>query len=867
MSSYADRMGVDRRGASRMNADRMGSTLALLAAVLFAGSGCYAAHTCEAPEECNLRDDDCDGTIDEGFVDDLGEYSSIEACGTCGIDCRAVFPTAAEVACVSTLEGRACQLISCFEGFHRAGDGACVPDVNVLCLPCTENEDCAIRLPGTQCLDTATGARRCGQPCDASAPCPEGFSCELTMEGPGQCVPSSGICACTAATAGTEIACLLESPTGMRCAGIQRCGEDGPTACEPALAEACNTQDDDCDGEVDEDFVDASGRYVSRYHCGGCAMPCTEPGPNMMAECVAAASVTCEIDCIEGFVDVNRILADGCECERWDGTGPPPIIGGDADCDGIPDDTNDFVYVTTAGSDTNPGTLARPMRTINAASALARTERKDVLVARGVYEGPVNVVGGVSIYGGYAPDFSDRDLTLFPVLLERTTGEPGQPALVCTNITAATEIEGFVIAGSDAVREGEGSTAVTLDGCGPAVVLRAIEVIAGRGADGVRGDDSSVNLTEWGFGGLDELDGTSGGGGSDGSTGLCSRVPGGAGSRHSCGPGRRIDVSGGAGGAAECPGSICRNGMPCGNAGCTDFTSGGVCNLDAARRVATSNPAAGAGRGLGAGAAGELTYNAPTNRGVCNFCDDNPTLPREGQAGGDGAIGTNGSAGTGCSTRPNITSDGRVSGGDGTSGTSGIDGGGGGGGTAGGGYEVIGGTDGECGDRAGGSGGGGGSGGCGAPGADGGTGGGYAIGIFVRVDPASGRGPVFEDVRVVTSSAGDGADGGVGADGGAGGIGAAGGIGRFWCARTGGRGGDGGRGGAGGGGGGGCGGGSHGVFIVASGGMAYRDEVSASVMIEATGVAGRAGRGGFSPGAGGTDGSAGTAAPVFLTAP
>jgi hypothetical protein len=835
-----------------------------LALAMIALPGCYDSHPCEGPELCNLADDDCDGVVDEGFVDDLGEYSTIDACGVCGVDCHAVFPTADEVACVSTLEGRACQLLSCFPGFHRGGEGACVPDVNVLCLPCSDDPDCQLRLPGTRCLPTATGALRCAQPCDASAPCPDGFTCAPEEEGPSQCVPTSGICGCTSATAGTVLGCLLESPTGDRCAGIQSCGEDGPTACEPALAEGCNAQDDDCDGLLDEDFLDASGRYVSRYHCGACAVPCTEPGPNMVAECVASpATVTCEIECAEGFVDVDRILANGCECERWDGMGPPPIIGGDADCDGIPDDTNDFVYVTTTGSDTNPGTLARPMRTINAATARARTESKDVLVARGVYEGPVNVVAGVSIYGGYSPDFSDRDLTLFPVLLERTTGEAGAPALVCTRITAATEIEGFLIAGSDAVREGEGSTAVTLDGCGPLVVLRAIEIIAGRGADGIRGDDSSVNLREWGFSSLNELDGTSGGEGVDGTTSVCTRITGGSSARHFCGPGRTIDVSGGAGGASECPGNICSNGSSCGNAGCTDFTVGGVCNLAAARAVATPNPAAGAGRGPGAGAAGELTYNAPTNRGVCNFCDDNPTLPREGGAGGDGTIGVNGGAGTGCGGTPTITTDGRVSGSDGTNGVAGIDGGGAGGGSAGGGYEVIGGTSGECGDRAGGSGGGGGSGGCGAPGADAGTGGGYAIGIFVRVDAASGRGPTFDDVRVVTASAGDGGDGGVGADGGSGGIGAAGGVGRFWCARTGGRGGDGGRGGAGGGGGGGCGGSSHGVYIVASSGTAYRDEVAASVTIESTGVAGRAGRGGFSPGDGGGDGSAGTASPVF----
>ncbi len=850
------------------SAPRCGGLVTFLGAgwVLMGLVGCWASHRCGEAESCNYADDDCDGRIDEDFRDEAGRYLSPEHCGGCGVACSAEMPTAAETACRLDAEGEArCVLVACPEGWHQVSETACAPDVPVLCLPCEDEEACTARNPGSACVEVARGDPRCLPVCLTHADCALGWSCIMP---PGEadvavCWPPGGSCDCRPETVGAVLACTVVGPDGGRCAGGQRCTETGLDACEPVLEERCNGADDDCDGASDEDFRDDAGRYIHPLHCGGCDRPCVAPGPNMVAECLAGdAGVRCEVRCEEGFVDVNGLQVDGCECRRFDGTGPPPVVGGDADCDGVPDDDADFVYVTSRGSDRNPGTRARPMRSIGAAIARARRGGKDVLVAQGNYDEHVVLVPGVSVFGGYRDDFRDRDPERFPVVLERA-GAPGEPVVSCRGILRATRLEGVTVRGSVPVRAGEGSTAVYLDGCGPAVVLASVTVLAAEGTDGRRGGDSSEHVAEVGVSSLAELDGVDGRSG-EAATERCMRISGGGGGVQRCG-GR--NVSGGRGGDSACPALGCFVGRPCGNAGCTDFMRGGLCDLDAALAVAVPNPAAADGRGPGGGRAGEPTYDAPTNRGVCHFCDDNPSLPRLGQDGSDGRDGSDGLGGRACAAGRGFDAiSGRLRGEDGADGQAGTDGGGGGGGSPGAGFAVIGGTEPGCESRPGGAGGGGGSGGCGAPRSGGGQGGGASVGIAVRL-PASGRGPTFRAVRVVTAHGGDGGDGGIGAAGGRGGVGAAGGAAVFWCARRGGRGGDGGRGGSAGGGGGGCGGDSVGLLLVGHPEADYRTEIERELVVDAVGRAGRAGRGGFSPVNPGGDATPGQRRAVMVLTP
>lgn len=812
-------------------------------------SACSVQRLCSA-ELCDGVDNDCDARIDEGFRDARGQYRSLEHCGACGVRCEEVFPSAAETVCLAS----GCAIARCHEGEKLAGTGACVADVPVACLPCASDQDCQVRDRDARCVQDALGSLRCLQPCAADTDCATGFTCSASGREPALCRPRSGACFCAQELVGASFGCeLMAYASGRICPGERRCSEDGLSACEPVLSERCNDEDDDCDGLVDEDFRDAEGVYMTAEHCGACGARCLPLGSHTTASCTHGS---CERGCVPGFVDVNGVSTDGCECLR--STARAPVVSGDGDCDGVIDPSPALIFVSAAGDDSRDGTTPeRAVSSVTRGMALGVSRGRTVVVARGIYRERVRLLPGVMLVGGYSPDFTEHDAALYPVAIAAPPEQPGAAVLTCEDIQVPTYVADLSLWASDASEPGQGSTGLWLARCSDAVELHGIEVLAARGANGARGEDSSARLSPERTT-LAALGGQPGSPGSDGGESGCAERVGGAAGRKLCGD---RDVSGGAGGAARCAALSCSNDdpAPCGNAGCSDFTVAGVCDGAAVLAAAVPNPNAEAGHGTAPGAPGEASYDAPTNHVDCSFCDDNPSLPRSGGEGEAGRAGAAGAAGKGCSADLVVDASGRAHASAGRAGSDGADGSGGGGGTAGAGYAVIAATRGDCSSIPGAAGGGGGSGGCGAPGATGGGGGGASIGVLIALGPGVSSGPVLVDVSVITSSGGAGGDGGIGAAGGVGGDGGPGGSSHFWCARNGGRGGDGGPGGAAGGGGGGCGGPSYGVLLAYAAGdpapMDYR--MRSGVRVEVAGSPGRAGLGGFAPVHAGGMGAAG----------
>ncbi|MBN2323597.1 MAG: hypothetical protein JXQ30_07680 [Spirochaetes bacterium] len=158
--------------------------------------------------------------------------------------------------------------------------------------------------------------------------------------------------------------------------------------------------------------------------------------------------------------------------------------------------SGDLVFVCgTRGDDSNPGTAEEPMKTIQAAIDYADTQyiAAAVIVAEGTYSKDFNADGspvvmlkeGISLYGGYSSDFSERDTAVHETILEDTSsggGTIGNPNRAVegdgsvTAITNTTIIDGFSIKGGG----GDHSSAI-FNTSGSAQTIQNSEINGGSG--------------------------------------------------------------------------------------------------------------------------------------------------------------------------------------------------------------------------------------------------------------------------------------------------------------------------------------------------------------------------------------------------
>lgn len=260
--------------------------------------------SCSAPdpkaEVCNGADDDCNGQVDDGLLDSTGAYVSPRACGSCATDCYQVLANLARdggavvegaASCELRFGQRTCVPRLCAKGSWLTPLGApqiCEKAVTSQCRPCTTSADC--RVPGDQCVTVGSDPDTfCAQACDLDAViegctgrlgergcCPRDNTCRL-VSGQKLCVPDGNSCQCTPERVGFSRSCFIVSGSST-CVGNQTCSAQGYGACDTSLtsAEFCDGRDNDCDGFVDEGFINTldSGTYDSDAHCGACNNNC-----------------------------------------------------------------------------------------------------------------------------------------------------------------------------------------------------------------------------------------------------------------------------------------------------------------------------------------------------------------------------------------------------------------------------------------------------------------------------------------------------------------------------------------------------------------------------------------------------------------
>ena len=794
--------------------------------------------TCSASqptvELCNLRDDDCDGAIDEEFPtlseicssgegacqrfarvrcsDDQTEVicdavpaaPEEERCDGLDNDCDGVFDEAPE----QPEEGDEPLLLSrtCYGGqAEELGVGRCLSgrqsceggqwgicsgEVRPYPEQCNgEDDDCDGAIDeetlgsGGQCSTGEPG--RCAV---GVIECLEGgFQC-LSTQNPA---PDDQLCdgqdedcdgRADEDVAGLSLGCIFgRGPCAN--AGAFQCDPNDPTA--PVICSAmedlsrsseelCNYVDDDCDGEADESFLNADGARATIEHCGGCGIDCNSfwpGGPEASQVEPTCTPIGESFSC--GFTCLEGALdLDGVESNG---------------CEFTPDAT--AIYVASPGNGganiEGCGTFDAPCASIQYAINIATTrpDLNKVRVSDGLYRESVTLKSGVHVLGGHSAINWVRAPSLFVSVISgvRQLGERDQYALSGHSLgEAPMEVSGFTIVAPNGERSGNSYGLYLID-CSEGLQVIDNVIIGGNGGSGEQG-----------------VSGVSGASGSDGDpgagtdnvvcfTGTPNQNPGGAGGQSRCQdpdtytPGVNpsfTNVHGGTGGSSICPGVNLQEGS-----GLNGSTGGAI-----------------------SGSGGEGGWG---HRVTSFSCSPTSGEPETGSVGGSGQTrgDHDGLGGGGCTVAGGVLSDGHWRGIQGGEGVHGRHGSGAGGGGAGGGQELTyNGT-----SDLGGSGGGGGSGGCAASAGQGGQSAGGSFGIFIAWTIAPTTLPIISGNRISRGAGGDGGTGGNGGAGGEAGVGGTGGPlsfydGPIYCVFPGADGGLGARGGHGGGGGGGCGG-------------------------------------------------------------
>jgi hypothetical protein len=280
----------------------------------------------------------------------LGEGCFLEACEENG-DCLSGI-------CTQHMGGKVCTEAcdeACPKGWRcllvsGGSDGAyvCVSTFSHLCQPCFTGADCSNESTQNACVLYEGEGAFCGGACDATSPCPDGYSCQDVEVVGGatsyQCVNDASVCSCTDMAIELSMGTFCEeSNDAGTCQGMRACVAEGLSDCNADVPaeDVCNGQDDDCDGTLDELGCDDGN-------------PCTEDICSGLDGCVNTPLDGTE--CLDGDV-----CTFGDHCEAGACVGNPTVCDDANPCtEDACDESGACAFLNTQGlcDDGEPCTLA-----------------------------------------------------------------------------------------------------------------------------------------------------------------------------------------------------------------------------------------------------------------------------------------------------------------------------------------------------------------------------------------------------------------------------------------------------------------------------------------------------------------------------
>jgi PKD repeat protein/C1A family cysteine protease len=352
-----------------------------------------------ANEVCNGTDDDCDGTVDEGFdVDDDG-YTTCE--GDCDDSDPSIHPGATEVC--NGKDDNCDGIID--EGvqttYYRDADGDGYGDPNDSTQACTQ--------PSGYVTDNTD--------CDDNDP----------KEHPNQTwykdTDSDGY------SDGTTNTTSCERPTGYKIASELTATsgdcDDTDSTVHPAATEVCNDKDDNCDGQIDEGVKNTYFRDADGDGYG-------DPNNSTQACSPPSGYVADNTDCDDSDASINPAATEVCNgkddnCDEQVDEGVKSTYYLDSDGDGYGDPNNStqacsqpsgYVVDSTDCDDTNPSIHPGAPEVCN-----GKDDNCDGTIDEGVtntyyrdadgdgYGDPSSTTQACSLPSGYVTDNTDCDDT------------------------------------------------------------------------------------------------------------------------------------------------------------------------------------------------------------------------------------------------------------------------------------------------------------------------------------------------------------------------------------------------------------------------------------------------------------------------